>query len=208
MDSNYVLVLSAQVGMLLFFASVAFCAKQLDERYSNLWPEPSAEPVEAKFSEKWPLQGADAAETDANKELGQVEEEDVPDSGRVVLRYVREAKGKFEYWADRSVSYPNLEALARKWVQVFREPDAYVERKRILQEEKEEEKEGAKAKKKPQESVFANLKTYAAPSKQVKLEEANVYCWRGKLREVPTRRTADESEAPKMVRYSDYKKNV
>ena len=105
--------------------------------------------------------------------------------------------GEFEYWADRAVSYPNLEALARKWVLVYKEPEAYVVRRRVLE---------ARPAPTP-DPVFANLKTYTAEAQVViKVEQANVYRWRGKVREVP-RPEPPPTERP-TLRYGDFKKNV
>ena len=204
----------------MVLAGLACCLK----RQGNDAVATSAEPPPPKFSDLFPL-GAEEKEeapeeTEANREVRQVEEE-VPDSGRVVLRRAKkgasaeaeakeaeakEAKGgstggstggEFEYWADRAVSYPNLEALARKWVLVYKEPEAYVVRRRVLE---------ARPASTP-DPVFANLKTYnAAAQVQVKVEQANVYRWRGKVREVP-RPEPPQPERP-TLRYGDFKKNV
>lgn len=199
----------------MVLAGLACCLK----RQGNDAVALSAEPPPPKFSDLFPLGGEAPEETEANREVRQVEEE-APDSGRVVLRRVKAAPaevataaakeeeaakeekgastgGEFEYWADRAVSYPNLEALARKWVLVYKEPEAYVERKRVLE---------ARPAPAP-DPVFANLKTYTAEAQVViKVEQANVYRWRGKVREVPR----PEPPAPERptLRYGDFKKNV
>jgi hypothetical protein len=146
--------------------------------------------VPAPYSSLYPLDGDVPLETAANVALHRVED-DVANA-RVVLKSVGE--GEFEYWADKAVSYPDLEALARKWALVFGKVEVYKERKRVVTVR-------AAA---PVDPVFATLKTYAPP-KVVTEEQANVYRWRGKLRDL------DEvvvAVAPKAVSYSDYKKNV
>ena len=223
MHAEWILV-GMQAGALVVLAGLACCLK----RQGGATEVEKAAP---KFSELFPLAPAAGAagaaagaaaeetveETEANRELKQVEEE-VPDSGRVVLRRgaahgaacgaacgaahgadagakeTKEATG-FEYWADRSVSYPNLEALARKWVLVYKEPEAYVARRRVL-----EARPAPTA-----DPVFASLKTYSAPT-VVKVEQANVYRWRGKVREVP--RTEPPPLERPTLRYGDFKKNV
>jgi hypothetical protein len=185
---NEVLVLTFQTAALLALAGTVFCLRR---------PASEAVPVAVeaapKFSDAYPLDGV-AEETEENLALRQVEE-DVPDTGRVFLRGA--AKGEFDYWTDRPVSFPNLEALARKWTLVYQEPDAYVERKRVLE---------ARPVQAPSlDSVFAPLKSYAAPTTVVKLEQCNVYRWRGRAREVPLRKI---EEPVRPVRYSDFKKNV
>jgi len=157
-------------------------------------------------------------ETEANRELRQVEEDDVPDTGKVVLRNL--GVGEFEYWSDRSVSYPDLEAMARKWVLVFMHnrddkddkddkgnADVYLERKRVVEAPAAPAAPAAKRFVEDENavtfSVFAPLKTYA-PAKAVVLEQANVYRWRGKVRDLPVKAKPEEPT----LRYSDYKKNV
>ena len=150
--------------------------------------DPVAAPV--PFSRFYPLDGAVPEETATNVALDRVE--DAVENQRVVLKSV--AEGEFEYWADRAVSYPDLEALARKWALVFDKRNTYKERKRVV---------GVRAAA-PVDPVFATLKTYA-PAKVVTEEQANVYRWKGKLRELDN---AVVAVAPKTVSYSDFKKNV
>ena len=171
---------------------VAYCLGQKPEV-----PAVTATPAPPKFSDSYPLDSAETfAETETNLALQQVED-DVPDSGRVVLRRV--AVGEFDYWADRSVAFANLEALARKWSLVFREPTAYVQRKRVLETRPAVQREA--------DSVFAPLKTYAATT-VVKEEHCNLYRWRGRVREVPCPKDEKEEENVRPLRYSDFKKNV
>ena len=160
------------------------------------------EKSEPKFSDLYPLVGEGGVEeTENNVQLWQVEE-DVPDSGRTVLRRTDGAVGEFEYWADRSVSFANLETLARKWVLVYNQPEVYLERKREIVVRPSVEDTAKTA-----NSVFASLKTYK-PSTVVKKEQCNVYRWRGKVREVPTLEKKVEETPVRTVRYSDFKKNV
>jgi hypothetical protein len=187
------LLLSMQAGVLLFLAGLAGVSWYLKGGDA---PAPAAVAKAKPFSDLYPLEGGSPIEeTLANLALVQVED-DVPDSGRVVLR--RAGVGEFEYWADRSVHYANLEALARKWTIVYQEPETYLARKRVLEARPAPDRPVDK------DSVFAPLKTYAAPT-VVKVEQANVYRWRGRVREVPVPKN---EEKPKELRYSDFKKNV
>ena len=149
------------------------------------------------YADLYPIVGEGSVEeTENNIALRQVED-DIPDSGLTVLR--RLDVGEFEYWADKSVPFGNLEALARKWVLVYNDLDSYVERKRVLELRSEPNLD----------SVFAPLKTYKAATTVVKEEHCNKYRWRGRVREVPLQaeQTAKD-EGPKNLRYSDFKKNV
>ena len=150
----------------------------------------------AKYSDRYSLAGPTPEETEENKGKQQVEDE-IENSGRVVLK---SAEDGFEYWADKAVAYPDLEALARKWVLVFNQLSAYKERSRVVTT-----KEPAPVK--AQDQVFAVLKTYqTTPAVTVK-EQANTYRWRGKLRDIPVPET-DPKPAPKPIKYGDFKKNV
>jgi hypothetical protein len=200
-----VLHVGVLIGLVAVAAYVAVC-QESEVEFAALPSENG--PEKPKFSSRF-ADGDQAEEIEANRALKQVEEDAVPDSGRVVLRWCG-AAGEFEYWADRAVSYPNLEALARKWVLVYKEPTAYVERKRVLQlqqqlHQQQQQQLQHQQSSPPAASVFAALKTYAPPTPAVKLEQANLYRWRGKGREVPT--PEPEKERP-TLRYSDYKKNV
>ena len=193
MLSNELIFLSSQAFVMVALVGVAYCLGQKPE------VQPKVEtPASPKFSDSYPLDNSaeTVAETEANLASQQVED-DVPDSGRVVLRRV--AVGEFDYWADRSVAFANLEALARKWSLVFREPAAYVQRRRVLETRPAVQREP--------DSVFAPLKTYAATT-VVKEEHCNLYRWRGRVREVPCPKDEKEKENTRSLRYSDFKKNV
>lgn len=179
-------ILAAASLFTLFVA--ALCLKRPEA-------EEPLEEVAAPFSSFYPLDGDVPLETTANVALNRVEDDvfNGAAKNRVVLKSV--AEGEFEYWADRAVGYPELEALGRKWALVFNARAAYKERKRVVGV-----REAA-----PVDPVFASLKTYA-PSKVVTLEQANVYRWKGKLRDVDGAAVA--AVAPKAVSYSDFKKNV
>ena len=174
----------ATAGLFTLFVAVLCLGRPAKEEPCNEVPAP--------FSTFYPLDGDVPPETAANVALNRVEDDVSGTTGRVVLKSV--AEGEFDYWADKAVSYPDLEALGRKWALVFAAPNVYKERKRVVSVR-------AAA---PVDPVFATLKTYAPP-KVVTEEQANVYRWRGKLRE------SDDvvvAVAPKAVSYSDYKKNV
>jgi hypothetical protein len=135
-------------------------------------------------------EGETLIETETNRQQMQVED-DVEESGRVVLKNARE--GEFEYWADKAVAYKNLEALARKWVLVFDQVPMYKERQRFVTTQE----------KAAPDPVFAALKTYK-PIVTVK-EQANMYKWRGKLRDLVAPPTAPPE---RVIRYADFKKKV
>ena len=197
-------------------------------KFSDLYPlKKPNEPQEVAVEGPTPVQ-----ETEVNRELRQVEEDDVPDTGKVVLRNL--GVGEFEYWSDRSVRYPDLEAMARKWVLVYMDEkeekdkedkedkenkdikNVYLERKRVVEAPAKapaaepdvkrfvEDGDSNAEDNKITFSVFAPLKTYAPAKPVVKLEQANVYRWRGKVRDLPVKAKPEEPT----LRYSDYKKNV
>jgi hypothetical protein len=189
LSSGLHLELILVAGALFCLASIACCLRTQDEQEAATDPLP----LENKYSDNYALTGDRPEETAENVEKGVVED-DVPNSGRVVLQWGK-VDGEFEYWADKAVAYPNLEALARKWALVHENLGSFKERKRVL-------KEVAAA---PDvDPVFATLKTYAPKPLAVE-EQANVYKWRGKLRDM---RAPLQPEPPKSIRYGDFKKNV
>jgi len=171
------------VGMLGIVAVLA-CLKRPVEAA----PPP---PPEEKYCDRYPLSGERPVETEKNLAEKFVEDE-VPTSGNVVMRCL--AAGEFEYWADKAVAYPNLEALARKWALVFEQKEVFLERRRIVKAQAPVEVD----------PVFATLKTYTPRPVAVE-EHANVYKWRGKLRDVPT--PAPQVQV-KTLRYDDYKRET
>ena len=199
MPGDWVL-LSLQIFMVLCLAFLFFF-KEADKEGEGEGEgeKKKKEEVKTKYADLYPLVGEGLVEeTENNIALKQVEDE-IPDSGLTVLRRID--VGEFEYWADKSVPFCNLEALARKWVLVYKDVDSFVERKRVLELRSEP----------TLDSVFAPLKTYKAPTTVVKEEHCNTYRWRGRVREVPALQlpqTTAVDNAPKNLRYSDFKKNV
>jgi hypothetical protein len=181
---------SVEPGMILIGAgllgivAILACLKKPAESV----PPP---PPEEKYCDKYPLTGERPVETEKN-EAEKLVEDEVPTSGSVVLRAL--AQGEFEYWADKAVAYPNLEALARKWALVFDQREVFQERRRIFKAQAPVEVD----------PVFATLKTYTPRPVAVE-EHANVYKWRGKLRDAP-HKAAPQVLMPKTLRYDDYKR--
>jgi hypothetical protein len=148
-------------------------------------------PVETPYADKYAFAVPD--ETPANKLALQVED-DVPNSGRVVMRC--EGDGRFEYWADRAVSFAHLQTLARKWVLVFSRLTAF--NTRPVEAE-------APAKTVPADEVFAKFKNYQ-PKKPSLLgdQRTNVFRSRGRLLDLEAPANPPPERA---VSYSEFKKN-
>ena len=179
-------------GFFIFATLLLGCLRRQEKE-----EEAAIEPRAPKYCERYMLNGDAPFETEKNKSDRQVEDE-VEGSGLVVVRNLEE--GKFEYWADKAVAYPDLETLARKWALVFNQLSVYKERSRVVTVKEQ-------AVEKSKDNVFAVLKTYQkTPSVTVK-EQANTYLWRGKLRDMAA--TEPTTKPPlKAIRYSDFKKNV
>jgi len=131
--------------------------------------------------------------------------EETPE-GMVIMRYNVDEEG-FEYWADKTISYINLETVALKYVNAFNCGGIYIDRMKLLKEklekisktieenkereEKEkEEKEEKDEKEEEEESVFVTLKSdiKKKPDTKKKITKAdnicdksNKYIKRGKL---------------------------
>ena len=125
--------------------------------------------------------------------------------GLVYLRYNGEEKA-FEYWSNRSVRYPYLETVARKYVTFFACKNLYVDRRALLMEkltrlkkEIDENKKKDEARvvrdegpdSEEEESIYATFKNYHHPGKNkvrskltkedYVVDDANKYIKRGQI---------------------------
>jgi len=138
--------------------------------------------------------------------------------GMVYMKYSEEEEG-FEYWADKSVDYKYLEAVARKYVTLFSCKDIYIDRIGLLKEkidkikeeiEKNKEKEDKngdkkgdkKEKKDKSNDVFASLKSNKKVVKtklvrsDIVCEKSNKYIKKGKIEEAEFGKKKEEKVEP------------
>jgi hypothetical protein len=177
----------------LFGAAIIFV--WLREKVEDEEWESDDEPEEPPYEQSYPLDTAELPETATNL-LAQRVEDATPD-GRVVMRL---QEGVFEYWADKTVAYKYLEAVARKYVIVYNRRSEYVNMFRELLKALNEPPPPPK----PVDKVFAALRPVKVQKGLVN-EKANRYHWMGRLAELDP---PPPREMPKAIRYTDYKKKV
>ena len=97
--------------------------------------------------------------------------------GTVYLKYNNDDV-RFDYWADKSISYKHLEVLARKYVIIFECKENYINIFKELLKATEKNKNKTETEPK-QDNVFAKLKNYKTDKDDdrefIVNEKANVY---------------------------------
>ena len=153
-DAVFVLGAGLAFGLLLVFYCCEKIAKELEEEVDK-----EKEVEKEKYEDKY-LDMAAADETEKNRTAGLVEEE--TPQGRVFMRRDGDA---FGYWADTSVQFKYLEAVARKWVGVYDRRDLYVELREVPKENKK-----AKVEKELNKYVWKGRAAEAFPPPPPKME--------------------------------------
>tara|TARA_R110002073_G_scaffold69408_4_gene172276 strand:- start:3472 stop:4209 length:738 start_codon:yes stop_codon:yes gene_type:complete len=78
------------------------------------------------YAEKYPLKDLSGCDV----KIYNIIIDETP-NGNVAMKYNKEESG-FEYWADRSINYNELETVARKYVNSFGCTELYIDRKKHL----------------------------------------------------------------------------
>lgn len=137
----------------------------------------------SKYHHRYPLTQSKVEETEENKKRKMVEE-DTPD-GNVKMMY-DEYSQSFFYWSNKSITFKNLETVARKYVIMYECKDLYIEKK-VMNDSKMESK------------IFVQ-KNIKKPVMTV----GNVYKWIGKEYVEPKVEVVET----KKISYLDYKKTI
>jgi len=183
---------------------------------------------EIPYEYQFPPEDAENDNEDLDGLMSNYAMETTPD-GLVIMRYNKKDEG-FEYWADKTIAYKYLEAVARKYVTMFHCGGLYINRGGLLREklqklEKEinenkkqlenEDDENEDNEEQKEESVFAKLKSNKAnkPENKLKItrddvvcEKSNKYMKRGEIKESMLYASKKEETEKSTLGFADWKK--
>ena len=213
-DSFFILSFGYPVTLLISFWIVGkYIWFPMKEEYSKYKPEKIIIP----YQNRYPF-NPDKPVTDCSGGIldSAIAIEDT-DQGLVVMRYKNDG---FEYWADTTPQYRTLEAVARKFVTVFRCEHLYIHRlyelykkynkKRDEDELKRKEKKAVDSVPKVDGGVFALLNKIAPIKKKeniIACDKANTFIRRGRLVECEFFHPEEKEVGVRgLLNFSDWKK--
>jgi len=179
---------------------------------------------EIPYEYRFPPEDAENDNEDLDDLMNNYAMETTPD-GLVIMRYNKKDEG-FEYWADKSIAYKYLEAVARKYVTMFHCGGLYINRGRLLREKlhkiekeieenKNHEDEEEEEVEEEEDSVFAKLKSNKTNNSENKLkitrddvvcEKSNKYMKRGEIKESMLCVNKKKETKKTNIKFADWKK--